>query len=116
MPSPALNAGTPTGNVTVEVVQQALRFVQVSAGERRLCGLKADRSLACWGNDSDGQATPPVGSFSQVSAGGFHSCALKSNGSLACWGDDTFGQATPPAGSFSQVSAEATATCWSEKR
>ena len=67
--------------------------------------MKTDGTLACWGYNGNGQATPPAGTFSQVDAGGYHTCGVKADGSLACWGDNSDGQATPPAGTFSQVSA-----------
>lgn len=35
-------------------------FKQLSAGGAHTCGLKPDGSAVCWGNNSDGQATPPV--------------------------------------------------------
>ena len=28
-----------------------------------------DSTVACWGNDDSGQATPPAGEFASVSAG-----------------------------------------------
>ena len=31
---------------------------------------KTDGSVACWGDDGDGQASPPEGEFTSVSAGG----------------------------------------------
>ena len=50
------------------------------------CGLKTDGTLACWGENSYGQATPPAGTFSQVSAGDDHTCGVRTDGTLACWG------------------------------
>jgi hypothetical protein len=67
--------------------------------------------LACWGRNTDGQATPPAGTFTQVSSGGTHACALETDGSLACWGSNEAGQSTPPAGTFTQVNAGVSFTC-----
>jgi hypothetical protein len=86
-------------------------FTQVSAGRTHSCAVKTDGALACWGDDQDGQATPPAGTFTQVSAGDFHTCGVKTDGTLACWGSDSSGQAAPPAGTFTQVSAGAMHTC-----
>jgi alpha-tubulin suppressor-like RCC1 family protein len=70
--------------------------------------------VACWGEDGDGQSTPPAGTFSQVSAGWYHTCGVKTDGTLACWGcafhselsqPTDYGQANPPAGTFLQVGA-----------
>ena len=45
-----------------------------------------DGSVACWGYDSEGQATPPKGEFASVSAGQYHTCGVRTDGSVACWG------------------------------
>ena len=86
-------------------------FVSVSAGGGHTCGVRSDGSVACWGVNGFGAATPPVGSFDSVSAGGNHTCGVRSNGSVACWGLNSDGQATPPAGSFDFVSAGDSHTC-----
>jgi alpha-tubulin suppressor-like RCC1 family protein len=59
--------------------------------------VKTNGSIACWGNNANGEATPPSGSFTSVSAGYLHTCGVKTDGSIACWGDNYYGQATPPA-------------------
>ena len=38
-------------------------FVDVSAGDGHTCGLQWDSTVACWGSNGGGQATPPVGSL-----------------------------------------------------
>jgi hypothetical protein len=63
-PSPA--AGTPDAPLLPETV---------SAGGFHTCGIRSDGSLACWGSNASGQATPPTGTYTQVSAGGNHTCA-----------------------------------------
>src|SRR4051794_31415380 len=45
----------------------------VSAGGGHSCGLRTDGTVSCWGDNSDGQASAPAGTFSAVSAGGVHS-------------------------------------------
>jgi hypothetical protein len=91
-------------------------FTQVSAGGQlnfgeHTCGVKSDGTVACWGANSSGQATPPGGTFTQISAGGFHNCAVRADGAVACWGDNTEGQAAPPGGIFTQASAGNFHTC-----
>lgn len=62
-------------------------YRQVSAGGDHTCALKADNSLACWGWNGYGQATPPAGAFQQVSAGEYYTCGIRANGFVACWGE-----------------------------
>lgn len=76
----------------------------MSAGNHT-CALSTDGTLACWGNNWFGQATPPAGTFTQVSAGEYHTCALRTDGTWACWGRNNYGQSTPPEGTFTEVSA-----------
>ncbi|MCY4584047.1 MAG: hypothetical protein OXE50_14820, partial [Chloroflexi bacterium] len=47
-----------------------------------------DGSVACWGSDEYGQATPPEGEFTSVSAGRYHSCGVMIDGSAVCWGSN----------------------------
>ena len=61
-------------------------YRQVSAGASHTCALKADNTLACWGGNDYGQATPPAGAFQQVSASGYQSCGIRTDGFMACWG------------------------------
>jgi len=53
-------------------------------------------TVVCWGDNENGQASPPAGTFSQVSAGGFHSCGVTTSGAVECWGNNEEGQASPP--------------------
>lgn len=78
-------------------------FLQVSAGFAHACGVKWDATIACWGDDTHGQASPPTGEFAQVSAGAEHSCALRTNGTIVCWGAAE--QTRAPDGEYVQVSS-----------
>jgi alpha-tubulin suppressor-like RCC1 family protein len=51
-----------------------------------MCGLLTDGTIACWGDNSFGGATPPKGTFAQVSVGNTFSCALDQAGREWCWG------------------------------
>jgi alpha-tubulin suppressor-like RCC1 family protein len=51
-----------------------------------VCALRTDGTLACWGKNDQGQATPPAGKFTQVRAGSTFSCALDESGREWCWG------------------------------
>jgi hypothetical protein len=91
----------------------------VSAGAAHTCAIRADGSLACWGDDSKGQLDGiPDGTFIAVSAGGSHTCAIRApsdgdddGGPLVCWGDDSKGQLDTRAGEFSTVSAGGAHSC-----
>ena len=77
----------------------------VSAGGVHTCGVRTGGSVECWGNDEEGQSTPPSGGFASVSAGFGHTCGVRTGGSVECWGNDEDGQSTPPSGGFASVSA-----------
>ena len=68
--------------------------------------MRTDGSVAYWGSDDDGKATPPDGAFSSACAGDDHTCGVRTDGTLACWGDDFFDKATPPEGEFVSVSVD----------
>jgi alpha-tubulin suppressor-like RCC1 family protein len=67
----------------------------------------SDGTVACWGNNSFGQATPPSGTFTQISAGGYYNCGVRADGTVGCWGQSP----TPPGGTFTQVAAGGSHTC-----
>lgn len=83
----------------------------LSAGYKHVCGIKADNTLVCWGNNEDNQATPPEGTFAQVSAGGNFNCALRTDGTLACWGEDIAGETSPPPGYYQQIETGGNHAC-----
>jgi alpha-tubulin suppressor-like RCC1 family protein len=99
-------------------------FETLSVGDQHACGLRSDGSIACWGYDGSGQATPPEGTgFTQVSAGSAHTCAIDGTSQVQCWGSDYRGQSSPPeTGELVMVSAgeghtcalgaDGVATCW----
>jgi hypothetical protein len=70
------------------------------------CVLGADGALTCWGDNSNGEAVPPAGSFTAITMTWNHGCALAADGHVACWGRDP---STPPSGAFAQVATGAAA-------
>ena len=83
-----------------------------SAGEEDTCAIRSNGTLACWGLNWYGEASPPSGTFVAVSAGTIHSCAIKkTDGTIVCWGSNTSGQATPPSGTFVAVGTGGYHTC-----
>ena len=97
-------------------------FQTISAGGTHSCGVRADNTLTCWGDNDHGQADAPAGAFQTVSAGGVHSCGLRADNTLTCWGWNGDGRADAPAGAFQTVSVgevhscglrtDNTITCW----
>src|SRR6266536_513971 len=77
----------------------------LDAGGTHTCGIRTTGVVACWGDNTYTQSTPPSGTFTEVSAGLRHTCGIRTDGTVACWGDNSFGQSTPPAGTFTEVSA-----------
>ena len=80
---------------------------QVSAGGFHTCAILSDKTLRCWGNNSNGQigdgttvdrSSPknvslPSGRIPiHVSAGYLSTCALLDDGSVRCWGSNGVGQ------------------------
>ena len=73
------------------------------------CGLRADSTIACWGNNESDQTDAPEGQFSAVSASflnscaldtscsfGEHTCALRADSIVVCWGSNGSGQTDVP--------------------
>jgi alpha-tubulin suppressor-like RCC1 family protein len=100
-----LGLGSHSGNKSSPVQADASPgFVSVSSGETHSCGVKADQSLWCWGNNGQGQlglgdrlfrgAPTRVGegnAWTAVSVGEGHSCGI-ADGRLWCWGANDHGQ------------------------
>ena len=80
----------------------------LAIGEEFGCAVLSNRSVACWGDNSEGQlGNPSVGSSSAyavmvdlptgfeagaVDAGSAHACSTGLDGKLVCWGRNTDGQ------------------------
>jgi hypothetical protein len=73
--------------------------------------VKADDTLACWGENGQGGTNAPAGAFKSVDTGSGHSCGVKDDDTLACWGDSDDGETNAPAGAFKSVSAGADHSC-----
>lgn len=63
------------------------------------CAWNEAGAVLCWGEDGDGQASPPgdLLAVSKVSTGNSHACALEKRGSVRCWGDADWGALAVPA-------------------
>lgn len=97
---PALKAdvdgdGTPTweefGNQRPPDSFTAIGFTSISSGANHVCAIRADGSIACWGDNSSGQASPPAtGSYTSISGGDNHTCAIRTDHAVGCWGSLSF--------------------------
>ena len=74
--------------------------VAVAAGNCHNLALRADGTVAAWGDNGSGQTTAPAGlsEVVAIAAGGEHSLALRADGTVAAWGNNGYGQVTVPAG------------------
>jgi alpha-tubulin suppressor-like RCC1 family protein len=89
----------------------ATTWLAMASGGMHACGIKADGTLACWGDNGFGQTSPPQGQFVKVTAGLVHSCAIRLDGKLLCWGADGARPTKTPKGRFKDVSAGDAHTC-----
>lgn len=96
--------------VSMAHISPAKQFHSISAGGDHTCGITSDKSLYCWGNNSNGQlgngtttnANAPVeaslagvphgDTITQVSAGGRHTCVMTEQGRVLCVGNNDNGQ------------------------
>lgn len=80
-------------------------LVQVAVGPTSICGLKADGTAICWGQNAAGQlgngtvaaSTNPVAvagglKFSSLAAGDAGFCGITTDDNLICWGSNAKGQ------------------------
>lgn len=85
----------------IQVAALGANVAQVSPGVWHTCAVKTDRTLWCWGANTDGQLgdgttgapkLTPVqvaslgASVAEVSSGKHHTCARKTDGTVWCWG------------------------------
>ena len=114
---PAWSAALNTATTTPPVMP-------IGAGGSNSCRLEPDGTATCWGQDDQGQSSPPEDdTFTTLAVGENHSCGLRADGTAVCWGNNDNGQATPPAGeTFVSITvggshscglrADGTAVCW----
>jgi hypothetical protein len=108
-------------------------FVKIEASDIGTCGLRADGSIACWGESgfragtyidfahdestcgvrTDGEVecdycgNAPPGPFKAVTTGYMGCCGIRTDDTLACWGM----AAPPPPGTYAQVAGGENTFC-----
>ena len=75
------------------------------------CAIATDDTITCWGDNTDGQADAPMGTFQSVSLGDDHSCAVTAHAEVVCWGSNEYGKSGVAEGAFRSISAGANHTC-----
>ena len=91
--------------VPVPVEGLPLAATAVTAGYQHTCAVLADRRVACWGENADGQLGFDGGGMhlrptivrdltqvDLVAAGRATTCALRSGGAVLCWGSNQYGE------------------------
>lgn len=84
------------------------RWLDVSTGGHTSCGVRADRTLWCWGERYDSvhgssvalrpEQVGTVATWADVEVGPGHACGVRTDGSAWCWGgnaDYQLGRTTP---------------------
>ena len=107
-PAAATTAADPAGEQTGAGGYSAA----IAAGWYHSCAIRADQTIACWGNNDYDQSDAPAGQYTAVAAGSTHSCAIRTDQTLACWGyngDD--GRTAAPAGQYTAVAAGGDHSC-----
>lgn len=95
----------------------------LAGGGKSTCALRADRTVICWGETSNGATAASSGTFATIGGGFFHYCGIRPDQSLNCWGYNSDLRATPPTtGTYNRISVgpehncalrtDNTAVCW----
>ena len=102
------------------------QLTPVAVGRSHSCAIRADQTIACWGDNRYGQIDAPVGHFTAIAAADTHSCAIRADQTIACWGDNRYGQIDAPVGHFTAIAAadthscairaDQTTACWGDNR
>ena len=88
------------------------RFTAVDVGDRHACAIRVDKTIVCWGNNDQGQATAPDGQFTAVAVGYSHTCGVRTDNPIICWGDTVFSATRDtPDSQFSAIATNFRHTC-----
>ena len=103
--TPFVSTASGTGQIAGNVVEWGYIIgsddespsLTIAAGSYHSLALKVDGTVAGWGWNDYGQATPPdnLSDVVTIAAGGRHSLALKADGTVVGWGANYYGQAIP---------------------
>ena len=110
------NASVTGGSAVPVAVGNVSDATALTVGAFHTCVIGADRTVRCWGRNSNGQlgdgtftdSSAPVTvqgltNVTAIAGGGSHTCALVGDGTLRCWGSNDQGQLGDGTGAFSQT-------------
>ena len=80
-------------------------------GHYHTCGLQTDGTLACWGDNDYGQASPPAAPSPRSARATVTPAGCRPTAPSPAGATTTMAKPTPPAGTFTQVSAGDYHTC-----
>lgn len=84
------------------------RFVTIAAGNRHILALRANGTIAGWGQGPFGETRAPAGiRFTAISGGLGFSIGLDTDGAIHQWGDASKGTGNVPGGRFVSIRAGA---------
>lgn len=101
-----LGNGTEGARTIPSPVMNGDNFIMVRATDSTACGLKVDRTVWCWGSDTNGRLgngavvtgdqhqpyqVPGLANVAKISVFLSHICALISDGTAWCWGENVQG-------------------------
>ncbi|MDE0319887.1 MAG: hypothetical protein OXI97_08390 [Acidimicrobiaceae bacterium] len=101
-------------------------YSHISIGDGHSCGLHADRTIECWGDNLYGEidipepteldddahdSGEPLVPYVDISVSGRHGCGLRADGRIRCWGDNSYGQLDTPDDFFLAVATGTGFTC-----
>jgi hypothetical protein len=95
----------------------------LAGGGKSTCALRANKTVVCWGESSNGATAASSGTFATIGGGFFHYCGIRNDQSLNCWGYNSDLRATPPTtGTYNRISVgpehncalrtDNSAVCW----
>ena len=86
------------------------------------CAILTDDTITCWGNNNDGEANAPAGTYKTLTTGSSHNCAIATDNTITCWGRNWRGETDAPAGTYNTITTgrshscaiatDNTITCW----
>ena len=86
-------------------------FVTIAAGRFTTCGLRQDRTVACWGTPDGAGTVPPEGELVAITAGDGWACGLRPDMTVTCWSYPGGSPDGVPEGRFRTLAMRGETTC-----